>query len=481
MNSLYIFLSIIGYFFVLFLISIFTSKKADNTTFFSANRSSPWYLVAYGMIGASLSGLTFLSIPGAVKSDSFSYMQIVFGYFFGYVIISQILLPIYYKNNLVSIYTYIEERFGKWSYKTAAITFLVSRMLGSSLRMYLVALVLDHVLIKPLQWDVPFAVTVLISIALVWVYTFKGGIKTIVFTDTLQTTFMILSVVCTIYFIAQAMHLNIGDLFIKIQQQSYSKIFFIHDINDSKHFIKNFLSGVFITVVMTGLDQDMMQKNLTCKNLQESQKNMRWFSVVLVVINYVFLCFGAALFMFSEYISFPIPEKTDLLFSSLAFSHYLPGITAFLFIIGLIAAAYSSADSALTAMTTSVCYDILGVRENNHKSINIRKLTHILVSITSVLVILLIHQIQAPNAISILLKIAGYTYGPLLGLFAFGIFTKKKLAEPLVPIIFILSPLACYLLKEFERVIFSHYTIGFELLLINGLLTYILLWTVSKK
>lgn len=471
---------IVLYFILLWLISYFTSKHANNDTFFVANKKSSWILVAFGMIGGSLSAVTFLSVPGWVKASQFSYMQMVFGYFFGYLVITHLLLPLYYKLNLTSIYTYLEQRFGKSSYLMGALSFLVSRMIGSSMRMYLVLLALDSLLFKPLGWNVPFGLIALVTVALVWLYTYQGGIKTIIWTDTLQTTFMLLSVLVTIYYIANHLSVGVFDLWNSVAQSEYSQVFFWDDVNSKKFFWKNFLGGMFITIAMTGLDQDMMQKNITCKTLGDAQKNMFWFSIVLIVVNFLFLFLGASLFLYAQQVGFLIPEKTDLLFSSLVFSEHLPLVVAVFFTIGLISIAYSSSDSSLTSMTTSICHDILRLRDNSESSVALRKKMHILVSLISVVVIVFFKQINNESVISELFKIAGYTYGPLLGLFSFGLLSKRQVKDTWVPLIFILAPALCYLLNTYSKILFDGYEIGFELLLINAGITMIYLWLISK-
>lgn len=403
------------------------------------------------------------------------------GYFFGYLVITHVLLPLYYKMKLTSIYTYLENRFGNWSYKMGAISFLISRMIGSSVRMYLVLLALDSLLFKPLGWNVPFGLTAFITVALVWLYTFKGGIKTIIWTDTLQTTFMLLAVVITIIYIGDEMQMSMYNLFQQVQSSDYSQIFFWDDANSKKYFWKNFLGGMFITIAMTGLDQDMMQKNLSCKNLPEAQKNMRWFSVVLIGVNYLFLFLGATLFIYASYVSFAIPEKTDLLFSSLVFSPHFPAIVSVFFTIGLISIVYSSSDSSLTAMTTSFCHDIMGIRDNSDTSIALRKKVHMLVSLVSVVVIVVFKEFNNDEVISELFKIAGYTYGPLLGLFTFGLLSKRWVQDKWVPFIFILAPAMCYYINLNSKTWFNGYEIGFELLLINALISIIFLFLISNS
>jgi len=470
---------IIAYFLMLLLISYFTSKNANNDSFFIGGHKSPWYLVAFGMIGASLSGVTFISVPGWVGSSQFSYMQMVFGYFIGYLIISNVLLPLYYKLNLVSIYTYLETRFGKYSYKTGASFFLLSRVIGAAFRLFLVAQTVQYLVFD--AWHIPFFITVLITILLIWLYTFKGGIKTIVWTDSFQTAFMLIAVFVSIYLIYSDLGLSFSQLTTTLKESKYTQTFFFNNWNNNKFFVKSFLSGIFIAVVMTGLDQDMMQKNLSCKNLKDAQKNMFWFSLVLVIVNFFFLILGALLYIYANKMAVAIPLKTDNLFPEIAM-HHLSSAAGIFFILGLIAAAYSSADSALTALTTSVCVDFLNIEKKESKiKIRLRKQVHILMSLVLFIVILIFNLINDESVISALFKAAGYTYGPLLGLFSFGLFTKKAVQDKLVPYICILSPILCYALNYYSKTIFNGYQFGFELLILNGLITFIGLLFISKK
>ena len=471
---------ILGYFLLLLLISYFTTRTNNNESFFTGDRKSPWYVVAYGMIGASLSGVTFMSVPGSIATKSFSYMQVVLGYLIGYVVIAFVLLPIYYKLNVTSIYTYLQKRFGYWSYKSGAIAFLFSRIIGAAFRLYLVAIVLQNLIIEPLNIGIPFAGTVMITILLIWIYTFKGGIKTIVWTDTLQTTFMLLSVCLTIFFIAKQMDMSVIQLFKKVSDSSYSKVFFFEDFKVSTlHFGKQFMAGIFISIVMTGLDQDMMQKNLTCKNLKDAQKNVIGLGITLIPVNFLFLALGAILYLYAAQTNFIIPEKADLLFATIALDSGLPIIIGIMFIIGLIAAAYSSADSALTALTTSVCYDILEAKADSANIQSIRTRVHVLMSAILVFVIIIFHQLNDDSVIYELFNVAGYTYGPLLGMFSYGIFTKWKVNDLMVPLVCIISPLVCYQLQQHSDVLLGGYQLGFELLIINGGLTFTLLWLSS--
>ncbi len=470
MNPITVILLIVGYFALLMLISHFTSKGATNDAFFIGGHKSPWYLVAFGMIGASLSGVTFISVPGWVESNQFSYMQMVMGYFVGYTVIALVLMPLYYKLNLTSIYTYLEDRFGYYSYKTGAGFFLLSRTIGAAFRLFLVAQVLQYLVFD--EWGIPFFVTVMITILLIWLYTFKGGIKTIVWTDSLQTLFMLIAVGVSIYFISSEMDLGISGLISEVKESDYSQIFFFDDWNDRKHFFKQFFSGAFLAIVMTGLDQDMMQKNLSCANIKDGQKNMFSFSIVLIFVNFVFLVLGALLFIYANKNGIEIPGKTDNLFPEIATQH-LSTAAGIFFILGLVAAAYSSADSALTALTTSVCVDFLDIKNKEESlKVKLRKKIHVIMSVILFVVILLFDVINNDSVISSLFKAAGYTYGPLLGLYAFGLILKRNVKDKLVPIVCLISPVVCYILNVFSVELFNGYQFGFEILILNGGLTF---------
>lgn len=480
MQANIILISFLVYTAILLAVSHFTSRKANNDSFFKANNQSPWYIVAYGMIGASLSGVTFISVPGAVGKSDFSYMVMVFGYLFGYWVIIKILLPLYYKLNLTSIYSYLKDRFGYNAYKSGAIYFLISRVIGASFRMYLVVSVLQYFVLD--YYGVPFAVTVAIFILLILLYTMKAGLKTIVWTDTLQTTFMLASVIISMYYIADGMNLSIGSLVSKISESDYSKVLDT-DWHSPRFFLKHFVSGMFITIVMTGLDQDMMQKNLSCKNIGEAQKNMKWMSISLVPINLLFLSLGAALYIYAGYLDVEIPTKADQLFPLLAIEH-MGTISGIVFIIGLIAAAYSSADSALTSLTTSMSIDIFNLQSRNdineQQKTKYRKNIHFLMSFIVFLVIIIFNEINEDSVINDLFKAAAYTYGPLLGMFAFGLFTKHKINDKLLPIIVILSPIISYAINYYSPSLLG-YNFGFEILLVNGLLTMFGLWLIRAK
>ncbi|MGB0432437.1 MAG: sodium:solute symporter, partial [Bacteroidia bacterium] len=477
------------YFGLLILIAQITGKKGDNDTFFTGNRSSPWYLVAFGMIGASLSGVTFISIPGAVVTDGFSYMQMVLGYLIGYAVIAGVLIPLYYKLNLTSIYGYLQTRFGVNSYKTGAGFFLVSRIIGASFRLYLVAFVLDAFVFAPM--GIPFWATVAVTILLIWLYSFKGGIKTIVWTDTLQTTFMLLAAGLAVWFISSEMEWSISQMATKISESAFSGTF-VWDWSKGNHFVKHFLAGMFITITMTGLDQDMMQKNLTCKNQKEAAKNITWMSIALVPVNLLFLSLGALLYLYgtenglvlTEALGdFPIQIKDavtgeftgirkDQLFPHLAINHLGP-VVGLVFTVGLIAAAYSSADSALTALTTSFCVDFLGFKKGDER-LKERYVVHIGFSVLLFIVIVIFKSLHNDSLINQLFTAAGYTYGPLLGMFALGLFTKVKANDSLVPFLAIASAVSTYFINM-ALVELWDFKLGFLVLLLNGAITMILL------
>ena len=481
MKPFWILLILSSYFSILLLISWLTGRKADNQGFFLGNRKSPWMVVAFGMIGASLSGVTFISVPGWVGSSQWAYMQMVLGYLVGYQVIIYVLLPIYYRLELTSIYGYLEKRFGFWSYKSGVVYFLLSRTFGSSARLFIVATVLQLALFD--SWKVPFAVTVLITMALIWLYTFKGGIKTIIWTDTLQTFFMLAALLLTISLMLKDLNLGMGDAFAAIKERGFARIFFWDDFaGDRRHFIKYFLGGMFITITMTGLDQDMMQKNLSCKTLKDSQKNMNWFSFMLVPVNLLFLFLGALLYLFAQSRNIPLPVSSDDLFPLIATQGYVGSLVTIFFIIGLVAAAFSSADSALTALTTSITVDLLGRDKRSEERIRTtRFVVHIILSLVMLLVILLFRALNDRSVIDALFTIAGYTYGPLLGLFGYGLLTKNQVNDRWVPLVVLISPALTFFIQHFSSEILEGYVFGFELLLMNGLITALLLFIFKKK
>ena len=477
---------IAAYFLGLIVISYFTGKDNSNDTFFRANRSSPWFLVAYGMIGATLSGVTLISIPGAVGAEGlnmdFSYMQMVFGYMVGYAVIALILMPLYYKMNLTTIYEYLKERYGIVAYKTGSFYFLMSRVVGASLRLYLVAIVLQRFVMD--RFGIPFAATVAIAIALIWVYTFRGGIKTIVWTDTIQTTCMILAVVLTIVGIGNALDLSMSGMIGEMKEAGYTKMFFFEGgWGDANNFFKQFISGALIAVVMTGLDQDMMQKNLTCKSLGDAQKNMFTFSFILIFANILFLSLGALLYVYTNAKGVAMPETTDLLYPTIALEYLGPTIGV-LFVLGLIAAAYSSADSALTSLTTSFCVDFLNFKTSN-KSEEEKKNTRVKVHLGfSVLLLLVIIGVKASGNDAIINQLfvyAGYTYGPLLGLFTFGMMTNRIANDRLILLICLIAPIMSYIINSNSQIWLGGFQFGSMIIALNGLLTFAGLWMISKK
>jgi len=478
---------IIGYFLVLLVISWLTSRKSsDNDTFFVANRNSKWYLVAFGMIGTALSGVTFISVPGKVGApggDQFAYFQFVLGNAAGFIIIATVLLPLYYRMKLTSIYSYIEHALGTWSYKTAAGIFLISRVIGSSFRLYLVVIVLQYFIFD--SYGIPFAVTVLICLLLIWAYTFKGGLKTIIITDSLQTLFLVSSVFLSIFFICRSLNMSIFEAADAIKNSSYSKIFFFNDFMTSHfHFTKQFLGGLFITVGMTGLDQDLMQKNLSLSNIREAQKNMFSFTGVFVVINIFFLSVGALLYIYAAKNGISI-TKTDYLYPTIALK-YLGIVPAVVFMLGLTAATFATTDSALTALTTSFCVDFLNFNKgkdvNSKKMVSIRHWVHIGFSGLMLLTIVLFNAINNDAVVSAIFKVASYTYGPLLGLYSFGLFmSSRQVKDKLVPFICVISPAICFYLSTHSTALFG-YTFDNELILVNGLITFsgLLLTSTAK-
>ena len=494
-----ILLLIISYFGMLFYISYTVSKKdSGNDVFFTANKNSKWYLVAFGMIGTALSGVTFISVPGEVGSpngEQFKYFQFIIGNAIGFIIVAKLLLPLYYRMNLTSIYGYIEQRMGFYSYRTAASIFLISRTISSAFRLYLVVIVLQRYVFD--FYTIPFAVTVLISLLLIFLYTYKGGLKTIIITDTLQTFFLVSSVFMTIYFICSSLDLGVISAFEEVKNSNYSQIFFFDDFIGSKfHFAKQILGGMFVTIAMVGLDQDLMQKNLSCATIGEAQKNMFSFTTIFVIINLFFLSVGALLYIYAAKNNIAVPldlitnkPRTDLLFPEIALNHLalLPGVV---FLLGLIAATFATTDSALTALTTSFCVDFLGMdkAENQHKTnlVRTRHMVHFAFSACMFLVILVFNTINDSSVVGMIFRVASYTYGPLLGLYAFGLFMKsKKVTDRLVPFICILSPALTFFINDYSKVLLGGYVFDNELIIVNTLITFFGLWltckTVSEK
>ena len=477
----------IAYTLLLFLVAHITSRKSSNTTFFTGNRKSPWFVVAYGMIGASLSGVTFMSVPGGVYTGQFTYFGIVLGYIIGYAVIALLLLPLYYKLNLTSIYSYLGIKFGKSSEKTGSLLFIISRLVGSAIRMYLVVFVLYEFVFK--AWGIPFWVPAALFIVLILFYTFKGGIKTVVWTDTLQTTFLLLAAVMTVVIILKSLNISFAELMSVSTERGYTKLFET-DWSHSKFFVKQILSGAFITITMTGLDQDMMQKNLTCKTLRDAQKNVMTSSFFFVLVNILFMSLGAALIYYAQETGLQLPMNesgvvvNDKIFPAVAFS--LDKLTSIVFMIGLIAAGYSSADGTLTALTTTFCFDFLHFDKNDkiseEQKIRYRKFIHVGFAFLYLLVIIMFRPFHNESLIDKIFEIAGYTYGPLLGLYTFGLFVKNRTVnDKYVPVIAISSPIISYILNIYSKNIFFGYQFGFEILIVNGLLTFMGLLMISKK
>lgn len=475
---------LIGYFALLIAVAYYTSRdNSDNASFFIANRNSKWYLVAFGMIGTSLSGVTFISVPGAVGKTEFGYFQFIMGNAVGFIIIATVLLPLYYRLNIISIYTYLERRFGFWSYKSGAVIFLVSRTIGSAFRLYLVAIVLQRFIFD--AWNVPFWLTIVICLILIWAYTHKGGLKTIIITDTLQTVFLLLSVILSIYFISKSLNFGIVETFEAVKNSSYSKIFFWEDFLGSKtHFLKQFLGGVFVTIAMTGLDQDLMQKNLSMKTIGEAQKNMFTFTSVFVVMNLFFLAVGALLYIYAAQNGIDAAglKTPDYLYPEIALNHLnmIPGI---IFMLGLTAATFATTDSALTALTTSFCIDFLHfdkkADQNDPALVTKRHWVHVGFSVLMVIVIMIFRLINDDSVVNAIFKAAGYTYGPLVGLFAFGMMTKRAVTDKLVPWICVISPVLCFIIDS-NSMNWFNYALGFELIILNGLITFLMLWLTGK-
>ena len=504
MSPIAILALIVIYFGLLIFISSMVSKKSsDNDTFFKANKNSKWYLVAFGMIGTAISGITFISVPGEVGNPDlqFKYFQFVMGCAIGFIIVAKVLLPLYYRMNLTSIYGYIEQRLGVTSYKTAATIFLIGRTIGSAFRLYLVVFVLQKYVFDALQ--VPFAMTVLVSLGLIFAYTYRGGLKTIIITDTLQTFFLISSVFLTIFFICRSLNFNVVEAFEQVKNSNYSKVFFFEDYMKGTYFWKQILGGIFVTIATVGLDQDLMQKNLSCKNIGEAQKNMFTFTGIFILINIFFLSVGALLYIYAEKNGIAIPQvngvaRTDLLFPEIAINH-LSIIPTIVFLLGLTAATFATTDSALTALTTSFCVDFLGMdkikeipnsenpnskeamERKEQKLVRTRHFVHVGFSILMFLVIIVFNAINDDSVVKMVFKIATYTYGPLLGLYGFGLFMKSKTVhDKLVPIVCLVSPAICFLITQNSEMLLGKYVIDNELIIVNGLITFLGLLLISK-
>ncbi len=479
MSPVILFVFVITYFLLLLGVAFYTSRNSNNESFFNGNKSSHWLLVAFGMIGTSLSGVTFISVPGTVEFANFSYFQVVLGYFIGYFVVAYVLLPLYYKLNLTSIYNYLDQRFGTYAYKTGALYFIVSRTLGATLRLYLVINVLQLFILDEL--GISFHVTAIIILLMILLYTFKGGVKTIVWTDTLQTFFMLLALVVCVIYIMGDLGFNLSTVLSKLTESGHTQIFNT-DGWDKRFFLKQIIGGAFITITMTGMDQEMMQKNISVKTLGGAQKNMILFSTVMVLVNFLFLLLGGLLYLYA--LNKGIEVKGDDLFPTIALN-YLPGFVSIIFIIGLISALFPSADGAITALTSSFCIDIIGLQRNKvwaeRKKSNIRMTVHLIIAIVFLIFVYYFKYINNKSIIGILLDIAGYTYGPLLGLFAFGILTKHKIKDKWAPMVCLIAPALCYFYQFYAPAYLQlHYQVGIEMLLINGGLTFAGLWLIRK-
>ncbi len=494
MSPTVLLLFILSYFLMLIVVSHYTSKKSSsNETFFIANRSSKWYLVAFGMIGTALSGVTFISVPGEVGNaagSQFRYFQFVLGNAVGYIIVAYVLLPLYYRMKLISIYEVIKMAFGNVSHKTAAGIFLVSRTIGSSFRLYLVAIVLQRFIFDDM--GIPFWLTIVICLLLIWGYTHKGGLKTIIITDTLQTLFLVASVFLSIYFIMSNLNLNVSEVYTTIRDSKYSKIFFTDDFVTNKfHFTKQFIGGIFVTIGMFGLDQDLMQKNLSLKNLHEARKNMLSFTGIFVIINLFFLSVGALLYIYATREGIPMPVdhlthqvRTDYLFPEIALNHF-KGVPAVAFMLGLTAATFATTDSGLTSLTTSFCVDFLNLNEKKQsekQSIRTRTIVHIAFSILILLVILAFNAINNSAVVTAIFKVATYTYGPLIGLFGFVLLARGRLVlDKYTPAVCIIAPILTYFIDTHSKQMLGGYVFAEELILVNGLLTFIGLLIISHR
>ena len=468
-----IIVTILAYFCILLVFSRFTSRRATNSTFYRADRRSPWYMVAFGMIGASISGITFVSVPGmAVKTDM-TYLQMCFGFIFGYLIVAFVLLPVYYRLNLTTIYTYLQTRLGRWAYKTGSSFFLLSKLIGAAVRFYVVCIILQRFVLD--QLGIPFLVTVVFMVGLIWLYTRKGGIKTLVWTDSFQTLCMFLALILIIFHVMTALHLNLNQAVTAIANDSHSRVFIWQDWASKQNFWKMFLSGIFIVIVMTGLDQDMMQKNLTCKSLREAQKDMCSYGLAFVPANLLFLSLGILLMMLSHREGIAIPCATDDLLPMFAATGSLGSLVIVLFTIGIVAASFSSADSAMTALTTTWCVDIMEKKDDE----KLRKRTHLGFALLFVVFILAFKALNSTSVIDAIYIICSYTYGPLLGLFAFGLFTRWQVKDRCVPYIAIISPVICFAIETITRQT-TGYEFGYELLMVNGLLTFVGLYLCRK-
>ena len=479
MSPVLLFTLVIVYFLLLLVVAWFTSRNANNESFFIGNRGSNWMLVAFGMIGTSLSGVTFVSVPGTVGIESFSYFQIIIGNLIGYIVVAYVLLPIYYRMNLTSIYNYLQVRLGFASYKVGASFFILSRILGATARLYLVVNILHFTILE--RFGLPFWVAAFVILLMILLYTFEGGVKTIVWTDTLQTACMLIGLAVCVFYILNNLGMSLPEGTQALAEKGYSNIF-VTDPASKYFFVKQIIAGAFISITMTGMDQEMMQKNISVRTLKDSQKNMMTFAVIFMLVVLLFLFLGGLLQLFAE--SKGIAARGDSLFPTIALE-YMPGAVSIIFIIALISALFPSADGAITALTSSFCIDILGIQRNDHMpdkdKKRIRQVVHLSFAALFLLMVMVFKWMNNPSMIGLILKIAAFTYGPLLGLFAFGILTKRTVNDALVPVVVVISPILCFLLDMYQSRIFGNYQIGLELLFINGLITFLGLWAIPGK
>ncbi|AHF13158.1 sodium/iodide co-transporter [Barnesiella viscericola DSM 18177] len=480
MTPVVVLITIFAYFIVLFSISYAVGRRADSQGFFVGNRRSPWFVVAFAMIGSMISGVTFISVPGMVAASGFSYLQMVLGFVVGQLLIAYVLVPLFYRMNVVSIYEYLETRFGIASYRTGAWFFFISKMLGAAVRLFLVCVVLQLLVFEPLH--LPFVLNVVFTVGLVWLYTFRGGVKSLIWTDTLKTVCLVVSVVLCIYYIARGLHLDLGGLWQTIRGSEMSQMFFFDDVNDKRYFFKQFLAGVFTVIAMNGLDQDMMQRNLSCRNSRDSQKNMITSGIAQFFVNALFLMLGVLLYVYASAYGIAIPAKSDELFPWIAKQGYFPGIVGILFVVGLISSAYSAAGSALTALTTSFTVDILGVKGKSEEQVShLRKRVHIGMAVVMGVVIFIFNVLNNTSVIDAVYTLASYTYGPILGLFAFGLSVKTPVRDRYIPLVAIVSPILCFILDRHSQEWFGGYSFSYELLILNALFTYIGLLLLIRR
>lgn len=480
MTPVVVLITIFAYFIVLFSISYAVGRRADSQGFFVGNRRSPWFVVAFAMIGSMISGVTFISVPGMVAASGFSYLQMVLGFVVGQLLIAYVLVPLFYRMNVVSIYEYLETRFGIASYRTGAWFFFISKMLGAAVRLFLVCVVLQLLVFEPLH--LPFVLNVVFTVGLVWLYTFRGGVKSLIWTDTLKTVCLVVSIVLCIYYIARGLHLDLGGLWQTIRGSEMSQMFFFDDVNDKRYFFKQFLAGVFTVIAMNGLDQDMMQRNLSCRNSRDSQKNMITSGIAQFFVNALFLMLGVLLYVYASAYGIAIPAKSDELFPWIATQGYFPGIVGILFVVGLISSAYSAAGSALTALTTSFTVDILGVKGKSEEQVShLRKRVHIGMAVVMGVVIFIFNVLNNTSVIDAVYTLASYTYGPILGLFAFGLSVKAPVRDRYIPLVAIASPILCFILDRHSQEWFGGYSFSYELLILNALFTYIGLLLLIRR